>query len=155
MSCLFKTFGFRIVVFDNKGKAFGFKKALIWQGYKIEQFNKWRWYFMYRYGLEIVNNPKCEVEYNTFSEDADLRSKREIEIDLIKNKISNSKRKITKAKNSIEEYQKTHSNTLFFEESERYLKTIDYLKSEEFKLRNLEQELLKLRENENPELLSK
>lgn len=136
-----KVFGFMIVVYDIRGRAYGRTKTLIWDGYKIEQFNRWWWYFMYRYGLELVNNPKCIVEFNQFSKEADLRKSNEIERDNIKKKITAQKALITKIQNSIKKYDEDNEKQLFRYKSEKYTNTVNRLILEKEKLELLKENL--------------
>jgi hypothetical protein len=139
-------YGFRIVVHDIRGQAYGYKNVLIWKGYRFHQFSKWKWYFMYRYGLELVKNPKHKVEFTTFKQELDERSKNRIELDRLKNKISSKRRLITRLKNAISEYEEEESKKMFFVKTEKYINTNEKLEQEELELLKLEKEFTLLTE---------
>lgn len=132
-----KTYYYTVYLYP---KRFGSRwiKKLHWKGYTIDQFSKWKWYFKYRAALLKVQNPKFYVEEIWGAENAIGPSKEFLEKKNLKNKISTSRRMITKLSNSISSYEEAQNKKLFPDfENKNYQKAI-------LKLDNYKNQLKKL-----------
>lgn len=96
-------FNHKIVLFDGHHTRL---KTIFWRGYTFAQYTRWAWYFQYRYALLRVEYPKNRIDNICYqTELSDFQTK-----NLIKNKISSKKRKITILKNNLDDMVKKWSS---------------------------------------------
>ena len=127
-----------IKVYDGEHRALGPQIIQRWDGYTLEQFQRWTWYFRYRAALLQIKYPRHIVELKTGSFDAKPKLKSQI----IKKRITAKKRQITKTMNLLAKAEK-HWDELFpIHEDELYKKAVT-------KLGRLKTELRALKELQN------
>ena len=127
-------------------KAGGTPCIYLKKGFSFNQFMKWKWYFEYRAALYKVQNPRHYVEYQWSS--YNYVPEREELIKRCKNKIIHAKGKITQCENSLR-LAKQHWNELFpieDEDEKDWKRVVKKLEEYNCKLKNLESELIKLKE---------
>lgn len=128
-----KLFGFIIKVHAGEYPNSDIIKVHRWNGYKFNQFIKWKWYFEYRTALLRVKYPKNHIDARQFDEPLTPKTKKEI----LSSKISAQKGQVTKIKNALLKYEQ-HWDELFpIEEDVLYNKA-------KIKLAQAESELNKL-----------
>lgn len=103
-----KLFGFIIKVYAGEYPTAGIMEVYKWNGYKFNQFVRWRWYFEYRVALLRVKYPKSHIDARQFDEPLTQKTKMEI----LRSKISAQKGQVTKIKNAIKKYEQ-HWDELF------------------------------------------
>lgn len=125
-----KLHGHIIKVYEGEHPGSGIIYTERWSGYKFHQYMKWSWYFEYRYALLRVNFPKNYISSNHFDELLTPKAKSEI----LKNKVSAAKGRVTKIKNAIKKMESNWNEIFPIEDDESYQKA-------KVKLREAEKDL--------------
>lgn len=109
-----------------------------WDNMKFNTVCKWEWYFKYRAALLQIKYPKYLVELIKGSEEPEGRTKKQIEFDLNRKRITTCKRMITKCSNALISYEEEQKKLLLpFYENPNYLKVKDKKKKYEIELEQL------------------
>lgn len=78
----------------NTQKVYG---VMEWRGMTFEQFNKWQWYFRYRWALLQTQYPKLQAEFHSGSCTPTTKTY----LNILKNRIKGKKGKITEIQNKL------------------------------------------------------
>ena len=128
-----------IVVYDQRGKAYGRIEFMIWEEMRLDHLTRWNWYFEYRAALLKVKYPRCKVILST-GQSAPTTKTLE---NFYKDKIAGKKRMITKLSNALSKYENELLNTSLFgvdNEDELISKAKTKISKYKIELKELEEE---------------
>jgi len=135
-----KAFYRTIKVYDKLGG--NLIETMSWENMKFELVMKWSWYFKYRAALLQIKYPKYLVELIQYDKEPEGRTKDQIEVDLMRKRITTCKRMITQTTNVIERYENNQQVLLIPDyENEKYLKLKIKLQGYKKELINLSQKI--------------
>ena len=124
-------FSHKIVVYQGHHTIL---KTLFWKNYTFAQYARWSWYFEYRFALLRVQYPKNRIDNICYKNDLNDSQKK----DLLKNKISAKKRKLTIFKSKLFEYKSNWTSMFPIEEDYGYINAIEKINKTELELIELQ-----------------
>ena len=133
-----KLYGYHIRVFDTKSRNGNVIEYLRWDGLPFQTFMRFNWYFEYRYALLRVQHPKACIVHGQFQTELTEKAAK----DILKNKISAKKRKITEYKNKLSMAEKSWQSFFPIEEDETYKKAVGKIARLKVELGELEKQTL-------------
>lgn len=132
-----KLFGFIISIYNGYYPNSGIKEVYRWEGFRLKQLTKWKWYFEYRYALLRIKYPKNHILKGSYDYDAPA----DIQLINLKNRITAKKRKISEINNKLQLAIDNWNELFPIEENELFIKAVDKLKRLNNELQQLQTSL--------------